>query len=227
MERAKKEAEKEKDNKWREEFCKERADAQERYEAQKQKAAAAMEKFDTDHSGELEADEIKKLLCDTNMTLAGKDRKPTEEECDTLITLCDKSGDGKISKNELLGAMQAWFAYIEKYDEVEALMGKYDLSKTGVINHGELKPLLKEMNGGKDIPEDVLKWVWKQADLSGDGCLNRLELMRAVAAWYVWKPGEQEEETGVYAKNMDKEQMPDQFQGAPAKRKTSSVCAVL
>jgi len=210
------------DIKRREACAKARRDAEERYRKEAEMVNKVMEAYDKDKSDDLDPDQITEMLVDYSFKLKGHTEKPTKDEVDSLLTLCDRTGNGKIAKKELMGVLTTWFAYIEKGDETRSLLEKHDLSKTGKINHGELAPLLKELNDGQEVPDDVLKWIWMQADLTGDGSLSAFELTRAVAAWYVWLPEDQPGgKPGMLAGQMDKEAMPEKQQ-----RVTSACCTV-
>lgn len=204
----------------REDMANNRREAAKRYAKETEVVRRLMEAYDTDKSGYLEPEDIAKMLTDQTFSLIGHSEKPTKDELDCLISLCDREGNGKISCKEVLGATTTWCAYMEKGGETSALLQKHDLNGSGKINHGELRPLLTELNEGKDVPDDVLKWVWQQADLTGDGSLGQFELTRAIAAWYVWLPEEQPGGSpGMIAGQMDKKAMPEQ--------KPQSACCVV
>lgn len=202
-----------------------RKEAAERFQKEQEQVAKLMAQYDTNKSGFLEPDQITKMLRDYTFNLTGRSSKPTQAELDCLLTLCDKAGDGRISTTELTGALQTWFAYVEKAEETSALLQKHDLTKSGKINEGELKPLLIELNEGADVPDDVLTWVWQQADLTGDGALTKFELTRAIAAWYVWLPEDQPGgKPGLIAGSIDKKDMPEK--PAPQPQPQSACCTV-
>merc|ERR1712113_369140 len=104
-----------------------------RYEEDKETVTNIMNAYDKNKTDHLEPDQVMDMLHDYSLTLKGHTEKPTEDEVGCLIALCDKAGDGRISKKELMGALVTWFAYIEKGKETLALLEKHDLSKTGKI----------------------------------------------------------------------------------------------
>lgn len=201
--------------KQREQLCSLRRETAARYAKEGKVVSDLMDRYDTNKSGALEQEQVAEMLGDYTLNLKGHHEKPTKLEVDCLLNLVDKSGDGKVAREEVLSALSTWFAYIEKSDETAALLQKHDLSRTGKINHGELRPLLVELNEGRDIPDDVLQWVWQQADLTGDGSLGQFELTRAIAAWYVWMP--EEEADGALTAKIDHASMPE---------RPSTCCAV-
>lgn len=208
----------------RERFCKSREESLKRYEEEVKTIAKMLDLYDADQSRTLNQAEVSKMLGDYRAEALGKKEPPTEEEVECLVSLVDQNKDGRIEKREILNCLKTWFAYLEKKDGVMEMLKKFDLSRTGKINHGELRPLLQELNDGEEIPDDVLAWVWKQGDITGDGALSAVELTRAIASWYVWVPEEQPGgKPGMLAGNLDKSSMPAQ----PEPKKKSSICGVL
>eukprot|EP00747_Dinoflagellata_sp_TGD_P167390 gnl/TRDRNA2_/TRDRNA2_191730_c0_seq1.p1 gnl/TRDRNA2_/TRDRNA2_191730_c0~~gnl/TRDRNA2_/TRDRNA2_191730_c0_seq1.p1 ORF type:complete len:245 (+),score=41.56 gnl/TRDRNA2_/TRDRNA2_191730_c0_seq1:33-737(+) len=208
----------------REELTQDRKEATARYRKETEMVTKLMETYDTNKSDVLEADQVSEMLKGYTFHLKGHNEHPTKDEVDCLLALCDKTGNGAIDRKELTNALVTWFAYVEKGDETRTLLQKHDLTKTGKINEGELKPLLVELNGGQDVPDDVLDWVWKQADLTGDGTLNQFELTRAIAAWYVWLPEDQPggDTAGALGDDFRLSTMPQQFR----KSATSACCTL-
>eukprot|EP00746_Dinoflagellata_sp_MGD_P026121 gnl/MRDRNA2_/MRDRNA2_161563_c0_seq1.p1 gnl/MRDRNA2_/MRDRNA2_161563_c0~~gnl/MRDRNA2_/MRDRNA2_161563_c0_seq1.p1 ORF type:complete len:231 (+),score=51.97 gnl/MRDRNA2_/MRDRNA2_161563_c0_seq1:53-745(+) len=197
------------------------------YEEERRNLATILKLYDTDQSGYLEKNELPKMLEDYNLERLGRKGTPTEDDVTCLIHLCDWGDDGNISKHELKNALETWLAYMQHAERIYATLQKFDLSGTGKINHGELRPLLVEMNKGEDVPDDVLKWIWEQADVTNDGALNAFELARAVAVWYAWSDTEPKEQANSDAKlrtNMDGDSMPAKAVPPPTK---SSACIVL
>lgn len=197
------------------------------YEEEKGQLESIMKLYDTDQSGYLEKTELPKMLEDYNLERLGRKGTPTEDDVTCLIYLCDWAGDGKISKHELKNALATWLAYMQHAERIYGTLQKFDLSNTGKINRGELKPLLVEMNKGEDVPDAVLEWIWDQADVLKDGALNTFELARAVAVWYAWsgtEPTDQADDQARLRSNIDGESMPPKPAPPPKK---SSVCIVL
>lgn len=61
---------------------------------------AIFNKYDTDHSGTLEQNEIFQLINDAFKSL-GRNREVSVQEVNQFISAIDKNGDGKIAKPEL------------------------------------------------------------------------------------------------------------------------------
>merc|ERR1712110_843976 len=63
--------------------------------------------------------------------------------------------------------------------------------KSNTINPAELQALLDEVkdkceNPVAEVPPQVTEWVFKQADVTCTGSLNRIELARALCAFELW-----------------------------------------
>lgn len=69
---------------------------------------ALMNKYDADHSGKLDATELKKLLTDLNDGIAVDD-----DEVSWVLKNADLLGDGKIGRLELEKAIAVWFHHFE------------------------------------------------------------------------------------------------------------------
>lgn len=61
---------------------------------------AIFNKYDSDHSGTLEGNEIFSLINDAFKSL-GRNREVSQAEVNQFVSAIDKNGDGKIAKSEL------------------------------------------------------------------------------------------------------------------------------
>mmetsp|Transcript_42547 Transcript_42547/g.77259 ORF Transcript_42547/g.77259 Transcript_42547/m.77259 type:complete len:209 (-) Transcript_42547:106-732(-) len=145
---------------------------------------AIMRHYDTNHSGKLEEDQVRKLLTDLDETSA-PGTPPSDEEFKFIMKLADLAGDNCISKNELSYAMRVWRCYTKKRKLMEERMAEYDKSGTGKLSKEELKAYLIGLNGGHEVQDKEVEWVLHEADVFGDGEVNTPELMLATAQWYV------------------------------------------
>eukprot|EP00746_Dinoflagellata_sp_MGD_P000869 gnl/MRDRNA2_/MRDRNA2_101615_c0_seq1.p1 gnl/MRDRNA2_/MRDRNA2_101615_c0~~gnl/MRDRNA2_/MRDRNA2_101615_c0_seq1.p1 ORF type:complete len:231 (-),score=57.54 gnl/MRDRNA2_/MRDRNA2_101615_c0_seq1:337-1029(-) len=197
------------------------------YEEEKEKVANIMEIYDSNKSGYLEKSELPQLLEHYNLDQLGRKGNPTEDDVTCLVYLCDWDGDGKISKVELKNALLTWLAYMQHSERIYETLKRFDLSDTGKINRGELKPLLVELNKGQDVPDAVTEWVWDQASVLEDDSLNTFELARAVAVWYAWapetEPADQQQSLAKLRNNMNPDNMPERATPPPK----SSFCVLL
>lgn len=67
------------------------------------------DKYDTDHSGTLEANEIFELINDAFKSL-GRGKEVTNAEVNQFISAIDKNGDGKIAKPQLFEILKQLIA---------------------------------------------------------------------------------------------------------------------
>eukprot|EP00747_Dinoflagellata_sp_TGD_P030479 gnl/TRDRNA2_/TRDRNA2_134654_c0_seq1.p1 gnl/TRDRNA2_/TRDRNA2_134654_c0~~gnl/TRDRNA2_/TRDRNA2_134654_c0_seq1.p1 ORF type:complete len:206 (-),score=55.60 gnl/TRDRNA2_/TRDRNA2_134654_c0_seq1:107-724(-) len=140
-------------------------------------------RYDTNKSGKLERDQISALLTDLDSTTpAGT--PPSEAEIDFILKVADQTGDDCLTMNELEYAVKAWNVYTQRRETMESKMKEFDKSGTGGLEKPELKEYLKSLNGGKDVTDAEVDWVFGEADVFGDGTIHTTELVMATAAWY-------------------------------------------
>lgn len=115
---------------------------------------------------------------------------PTVEDIEFLFNLCDKrcgNNNGKIDEDEIIPVCDAWTAYLERADQISNLFAKFDTNRDGKIDVDELSALLEELNSDEEVPEEVTRWVLREADLGCDGALGAMELARGLCAFYRWR----------------------------------------
>jgi len=153
-------------------------------EEQKNKAmAAVMAKYDTNKTGKLEEDQIRKLLTDIDDdTPPGT--APTDEEIDFVLKVADQAGDNCLALNELEFAMRAWHIFCKNRSSMEEAIAKFDKTGEGTLTRDELKQYLISLNDGLDVLDEEVTWVMEEADLFGDGVIRKIELVMATSAWY-------------------------------------------
>merc|ERR1719198_429733 len=143
-----------------------------------------MRKYDTNKSGKLEADQVKNLLTDLDVTTP-ENTPPSEEELGFMMKLADGEADGGINESELQYLIATWGILTRERAGMDKKMAEFDKSGTGKLNDEELKAYLTSLNGGIEVKPDEVKYVLDQADVFGDGQVNKEELVMATAAWYV------------------------------------------
>eukprot|EP00403_Amphidinium_massartii_P042522 CAMPEP_0178442322 /NCGR_PEP_ID=MMETSP0689_2-20121128/38080_1 /TAXON_ID=160604 /ORGANISM="Amphidinium massartii, Strain CS-259" /LENGTH=156 /DNA_ID=CAMNT_0020065815 /DNA_START=102 /DNA_END=572 /DNA_ORIENTATION=+ len=143
-----------------------------------------MQRYDTNHSGKLEPDQVRKLLTDLDDT-SPPGTEPTEQEFQFIMKLADQAGDNCISKVELAYAMRAWHCYTSKRSVMEEKMKEFDKTGSGKLSKDELKAYLVSLNDGNSVVDKEVDWVLQEADVFGDGEVNTPELLLATAQWYV------------------------------------------
>jgi len=142
-------------------------------------------RYDKNKSNKLERPQIIQLLTDIDSSTP-QGTPPTDEEVDWIIKAVDREGDQCIDIGELQEAIVCWRTYTEKRDELEATLAKYDVSKTGKLSKDEVKSYLVDLNGGMEVTDVELEMVIKEADVLGDGSIDKMDLQRATAQWYAY-----------------------------------------
>jgi len=160
-----------------------RMEAQAKERKRRVQMGKVIKQYDTNKSGKLERDQIIKLLTDMD-TSTPPGTAPSDEQVEFLLKVADKQGDGAIEAGELEEVITCWHTFIENKQEWEDKMAKYDVSNTGTLSKEEVKAYLTDVNGGKDVSDEEVDMVMKDADVLGNGTLNKIELQRATAAWY-------------------------------------------
>lgn len=153
------------------------------------------DKYDTNKSGKLEEDQVKRLLTDMDSSTP-PDTPPSEEELKFVIRLVDKEKDGCVAKDEVLYALRSWAVVTKHRVDIEKALDEFDKSKTGKLEPPELKAYLISLNSGIPVTDDEVKWVLSQADIFGDNACNRPELIMATCAWYAHINEKAEEKKG-------------------------------
>jgi len=90
--------------------------------------------FDADHSGRLDKEELGKMLTSMN----GGTKVP-ESEVRYVMNRADVLGDGLINRSELLGAISAWYAHVDRKDtDIHTLLFETTLRTMKEHNHTQI-----------------------------------------------------------------------------------------
>eukprot|EP00913_Durusdinium_trenchii_P025030 g23495.t1 len=145
--------------------------------------------LDSSGDGVLEAAEVKILL----QGLADG-KEPAEEELTFIMRTIGHKNKEKITRAQLTQAIESWTLYLQEFGSddsagkapfqkntsVKVLFEKYDKSKTGKLDHEELKSLLIDL-AGRDVSQEDVDWIMAKADVLGDGMIAKIELSQADA----------------------------------------------
>jgi len=142
-----------------------------------------LNKYDANESGKLEEEQVRRLLADLDHSTP-EGTPPTDEEVEFIMKMSDQSGDNCIGPSELEHAITAWRTYTVKKQHMGELIDKYDKSGEGTLSKEEMSAYLTDLNDGKEVSEEEVDWVIKEADVLEDGVISRIELVMATAAWY-------------------------------------------
>lgn len=154
--------------------------------------------YDTDHSGYIEADELKQFLHDL-LKQCKKDAEVTEEQlityADTMLQLFDRNKDGKLQLSEMAKLLPVKENFLLRpifksspgakqltKDDITRVFGLYDRDGNKWIENEELHGFLKDLMelvqedyDAEDI-EDCKQILLKECDLNHDGKIDRDEL---------------------------------------------------
>jgi len=156
---------------------------------EKCKLQSILQKYDADHSGKLERNELSQLLMDYDFS-SNNPRLPSEEELNLIFSVTDPkhSSEDSIDLGHLKPALQEWKGYLQMREPLKVVFSEYDVSGTGKLEPCELKEYLKTMNGNKQVSDEEVDWVLSRADISGDGaCSSLTELYLATKSWSLRK----------------------------------------
>ncbi|CAH2285544.1 calbindin [Pelobates cultripes] len=150
-------------------------------------------RYDTDHSGFIENDELKNFLKD----LLKKANKPFEESkleeyTQTMLRMFDTNNDGKLGLTEMARLLPVQENFLLKFQGVK-MCGKefnkafelYDQDRSGYIDENELDALLKDLceKNKKELDINCLSTYKKSImALSDGGKLYRTELALVLCA---------------------------------------------
>jgi centrin-1 len=127
--------------------------------------------FDTEHSGSIDARELKAA-----MRALGFDVK--KQEIKKIMQDLDKSVNEKINYNEFLSIMTPRMSEKDTRDEILKIFRLFDEDSTGKISFRNLKKVALEL--GEGLTDDELHEMVEEADRDGDGLINFDEFYRVM-----------------------------------------------
>eukprot|EP00928_Gymnodinium_smaydae_P072590 TRINITY_DN5592_c0_g1_i3.p1 TRINITY_DN5592_c0_g1~~TRINITY_DN5592_c0_g1_i3.p1 ORF type:complete len:213 (+),score=41.72 TRINITY_DN5592_c0_g1_i3:79-717(+) len=137
-----------------------------------------LSKFDANGDGVISRSELKLLMEELN------EGKPvSQKDVDHVFVTCDTSKTGVINRDEILFAIKLWTEHVQMQEDLEEWMEKYDTDKSGDLDKMELKALLRELNGKREVKDQVVEWVMRHGNETGTGRLGPWELQRAITSW--------------------------------------------
>eukprot|EP01005_Ploeotia_sp_CARIB1_P001501 NODE_425_length_852_cov_392.177931_g416_i0.p1 GENE.NODE_425_length_852_cov_392.177931_g416_i0~~NODE_425_length_852_cov_392.177931_g416_i0.p1 ORF type:complete len:193 (-),score=41.41 NODE_425_length_852_cov_392.177931_g416_i0:219-797(-) len=167
-----------------------------RNRAQKRKKELSLQmdklfqKYDANHSRNLNKEELTDLLTELN-----DGDPPTPNEVQWVLYSADKSDgslNNRVDRHEIEEGIKAWKAFKEHKPEIESIFKKYDTDNTGKLEAPELKKVLTDLNDG-DAPDDrEVDWVLRMADRAdgmANGAVDKTELQAAISLWYAHHDG--------------------------------------
>ncbi|XP_066571498.1 calbindin isoform X2 [Amia ocellicauda] len=153
----------------------------------------AWRKYDADHSGYIEADELKNFLRDLlHKAKKSYDDKKLEEYTQTTLKIFDSNNDGKLCLAEMAGLLPDQENFLLKFQgvkmprkEFNKIFELYDQDGNGYMDENELDALLKDLCEKNQKVLDINNIAtYKKAimALSDGGKLYRTELALVLCA---------------------------------------------
>eukprot|EP00747_Dinoflagellata_sp_TGD_P167306 gnl/TRDRNA2_/TRDRNA2_191455_c0_seq1.p1 gnl/TRDRNA2_/TRDRNA2_191455_c0~~gnl/TRDRNA2_/TRDRNA2_191455_c0_seq1.p1 ORF type:complete len:220 (-),score=48.84 gnl/TRDRNA2_/TRDRNA2_191455_c0_seq1:310-969(-) len=161
-----------------------------------ERAEKILQKYDNDNSGSLDMHELRKLLVELN-----NGKRVDDEEVRYIMAKADLNHSGAIEMNQIKHVLKDWDRHMQAWPDIKHYFHKHNLDMSTGLNKEELRNLLVDLNDGEDVCYDDVDWVMYEADILGNGVINKPELQHAISAWYA--------------------------EAEPAKNRKSSVCSLL
>uniref|UniRef100_A0A7S0VNV0 EF-hand domain-containing protein n=1 Tax=Hemiselmis tepida TaxID=464990 RepID=A0A7S0VNV0_9CRYP len=187
-------------------------------------------KYDKTNEGTLNKDELRALLKDLN-----DGKEVSEDEFAWVMETADRSQTGDLSFGELKIAVCTFKTYQRSKPFIDSVMLKYDEHKTGRLEFGDLKKMLKDISGGVEPSDvavaDVLERFGTKAkakltlasggaetakDVQEDG-IPTVQTVHAISYWYTHPKAVNDDEEGLERAASNKDQV-------AAAGKPGSVC---
>jgi len=157
--------------------------------------------YDTDHSGFIEADELKHFLKDI-LKGASKSQEVTEDQLieytDTMLNVFDSNKDGKLQLSEMAKLLPVKENFLTRQifkgsssitkEDIDSVFSLYDRDNSGTIENEELTGFLKDLLSlaKKDYDSSDLtefeQTIMKGCDVNKDGKINKRELTMILMA---------------------------------------------
>ncbi|NXI64637.1 CETN1 protein, partial [Anseranas semipalmata] len=147
---------------------------------QRQQLREAFDLFDPDGSGQMDVKDLKARGWENAgrslITMRALGYELRKEELRRIISDIDKEGSGKINFESFLQVMAQ--KMVQPYSKKEILKGfkLFDYDGTGKISFEKLKLVASEL--GEDITDEELQEMIDEADVDGDGEVDREEFLR-------------------------------------------------
>ncbi|NXO55222.1 CETN1 protein, partial [Aramus guarauna] len=151
-------------------------------EEQREELREAFELFDPDGSGVLDASALKARSCEraawARRTQAGRALgcELGKEEMKRIVSQFGEEGSGKLSFKSFLQVMTQKMAEPCVEKEILQAFEVFDCDGTGKISFENLKVVASEV--GENITDEELQEMIDEADVNGDGEVDKQEFLR-------------------------------------------------
>lgn len=147
------------------------------------------ERFDTNHDGKLQRDELRELL-----TWLHPSRPPTDENLDTIIKKASAietfsmhiKGDANadLAWRDVRPAVLQYNDYVKDQNYIDTVFARFDVDSSGELDRAELLLLLKSIAPDQvEVDETDVEYILSCFDLNSDGLIDRQELLPLLAKW--------------------------------------------
>merc|ERR1719231_301093 len=140
-------------------------------EEQKEELREAFNLFDTEHSGTIDARELKAAL----RALGFEVKK---EDVRRMLNDVGKDPSQPIDFNDFQEMMRGRMPDKNSREEINKVFALFDEDQTGKISFRNLKRISQEL--GESLTDDELKEMIEEADRDGDGLINPEEFYRVM-----------------------------------------------
>jgi len=100
--------------------------------------------------------------------------------CRSGLNQKDRSNDGPAMSKE---AIKEKIRHLNHHQILKELLAEYDEKGTGKLKRSEVRNLLVDQSGGREVSEDELDFVFKIADANGDKFISSLEMSTLLNCW--------------------------------------------
>ncbi|KAL1499916.1 hypothetical protein AB1Y20_012598 [Prymnesium parvum] len=143
-------------------------------------------KFDVNHSGVLEREQLRQLLLHLNPA-----SPPDDAALDLLMekaVAIDTTGDGQadtrgISQASAEEVVHKYSSYLAEKSALDGVFEEFDTNKTGQLEPDELHALLQKVCPGEQVSQHDVEVVLEMCDKDHKGAISRDEVLAACATW--------------------------------------------
>lgn len=129
---------------------------------------AEFEKLDTDNSGFLEIEELKKAI-------QNSDQQMMDDEINEIIENLDYAKNQKINYSEFIAATINVSEFLTD-EKLVALFKTFDVDDTGKITAANLKQAFTKF--GRNITDEEVEQIMKEHDIDGEGTVDLEEFQQ-------------------------------------------------
>jgi len=104
---------------------------------------------------------------------------------DFVKSVADVSKNNVIDRDEVVAAIQAYTTYIDRKDEIDRVLARYDKDNDGQLDSTEVKSLLEALTEGNfEVTDNDVDLVMQMCDASRNEHIDPAEIKKALAFWY-------------------------------------------